>query len=60
MTNDLPCRKIRDCWFELIPIQQLIDRWFSEDQKKQLEICSPPKTVQLYELIQKAQKTQSD
>jgi len=54
--TELPCRKIFDCWFEKLDIEQLIKGNFTKEQIKVL--IAPPKTkmVSLVELIQQAQK----
>ena len=35
MNNRLPCSRILDCWFELLPIQQFVARHYSLQQQQQ-------------------------
>jgi len=54
--SEQPCRKMFDCWFEKLDIEQFIKENFTKKQIKAL--LAPPKTkmVSLVELIQQAQK----
>ncbi len=56
MNEGLPCTKILDCWFEMIPIQQFIAEHYSEEE--QLRIFKPPKTkmVSLVEILENVKK----
>jgi hypothetical protein len=52
----LPCNKVRDCWFQHLPIQEFIATNYSlEEQKKFL---APPKAKiqSLSEILEQAQK----
>ncbi len=52
--NNLPCRKIKDCWFENLEIEQFIrDNYTMEEQER---IFSPPpeKITSIIDLINKA------
>lgn len=55
-SGELPCRRIRDCWFETIAIDDYIQEFFSEEQIQHLQLTLPPKTIQLVHLIRQAQK----
>lgn len=56
MNGELPCGKVRDCWFERIAIQEFIAENYS--QEEQQRIFAPPKAkVQsLMEMIAEAQQ----
>jgi hypothetical protein len=51
-----PCRKIFDCWFEKLDIEQFIKENFTEEQITALLAPPKPKMVSLVELIRQAQK----
>jgi len=51
-----PCRKIFDCWFEMLDVEQFMREHFTEEQLKSLLAPPKPKTTSLIELIQQAQK----
>ena len=50
------CSKVRDCWFETIPIDEFLTANFSQEEIAHL--FQPPKSkiVSIFELIQKAQQ----
>lgn len=50
------CSKVRDCWFETIPIDEYLKANYSEEEIAHL--FQPPKSkiVSIFELIQKAQQ----
>jgi len=54
-TGNEPCKRIRDCWFDLIPIDGYIHQFFSDEQIQQMDTVRPPKTIQLFDLIKQAQ-----
>ena len=56
MKEGLPCGRILDCWFEVMPVQQFIEKNYSEEERK--IIFDPPKQkmISLLEIIEKAQK----
>ena len=38
----IPCSRILDCWFEVLPIQEFIDKHYTAEQKQR--ILSPQKS----------------
>ncbi|MBU2511147.1 hypothetical protein KJ966_07405 [bacterium] len=54
--NGIPCSKLRDCYFERIPIQDFIDNNFSAEEKHAMVSVRPPKLQSILELIEKAKK----
>ncbi len=58
--NGLPCVKIRDCWFEKIPIDDYLEQNFKVEQISYL--FEPPKSkiTSLFEIIQKAQQAKKN
>ena len=56
MKEGLPCGRILDCWFEVMPIEQFIEVNYSEEEKK--IIFEPPKQkmISLVEILEKARK----
>ena len=55
--DDLPCFKIRDCWWEYFDIQSYLERTLSEAELQKLLQSKPPsKIASIVELIEKAQK----
>ena len=51
-----PCKKIRDCWFERINIEEFLNNHYTTETLSRLEEPPKPKILSLYELIQKAQE----
>ncbi|NOX89598.1 MAG: hypothetical protein GXO77_11275 [Calditrichaeota bacterium] len=49
------CTKIRDCWFEKIPIDEYLSANYSAEEISRLFKSPKPKVVTLFELIQRAQ-----
>ncbi|MCB2181533.1 MAG: hypothetical protein KQH63_05880 [Desulfobulbaceae bacterium] len=56
MKEGLPCGKILDCWFEMIPIQQFIAENYSKEE--QHSIFEPPKSRidTIVEIVGKVEK----
>ncbi len=54
----LPCHRIKDCWFESIPIEKFITRQF--DLEEQAKIFSPPQPnlLSLIDFINQAKENQ--
>jgi hypothetical protein len=52
----IPCRKIMDCWFETLPIEEYMKAHYSGDRLK--DIFKPPETkmTTLLDLIAQAKK----
>ena len=55
-SNNLPCRKILDCWFEQFDVEQFIRQHYTAEQIQQIVAPSKPKLTSIVELIQQAQK----
>ncbi len=49
-----PCRKILDCWFEQIPIQQYMSENFGAEVIHKLMSPPKPKILSLLELVEQA------
>lgn len=56
VNNGLPCRKIRDCWFEKIDIDGFIAEFYTESEQKQIFALPEEKISSLIDLIRKAQE----
>ena len=54
--KDTPCRKLMDCWFEQIPIQDFVNEHLTESQIAAMQQAPKPKMLSLIELIEKAKK----
>ena len=54
--NGLPCAKIFDCHFERIPIQEFIDKHYSEQEQAQIFKKQTPKMHSIIELIEQAKR----
>lgn len=53
--DGLPCSKIRDCWFEKIPIDEYLMQNFSPEEIAHVFQPPKPKITSIFEIIQKAQ-----
>ena len=51
----LPCKKIMDCWFQHIPVENFLRKYFSEEEFKTIFKPQKPKLTSLVELISQAQ-----
>ncbi len=51
-----PCRRIRDCWFEKISIDDFLAEHYSLEELSYISEPPKPKMLSLFELIQKAQE----
>lgn len=49
---NLPCRKIMDCWFTLLPIKEFINNNYSEEEKKTLISPSQNKITSILNIVQ--------
>ena len=58
--NGLPCPKIRDCWFEKIPIDDYLTQNFTPEQIAYLFEPPEPKIASIFEIIQKAQQNKKN
>jgi hypothetical protein len=52
--KDTPCRKIRDCWFETLPIDEYLNDHFSLDAKQLIFREPEHKVTSLLDLIARA------
>lgn len=59
-TSNTPCRKIYNCWFQRIPVQEFMQENFSKEVIEQITAPPKPKVLSLFELIQKAQATKKN
>jgi hypothetical protein len=57
--QEIPCRKIFDCWWETIDIQTFIAKNYSEEIQKAIMQPPKPKMLSLIEIIEQAQKRAS-
>ncbi len=60
MREGLPCAKIFDCWFEILPIMDFVEEHYSEEEQKQ--IVAPPKSriTSIAEILAKAAKNKKE
>jgi hypothetical protein len=56
VNSKIPCRKIRDCWFEKLDIEQYIADNYSEAECEMIFTSPPEKISSLIDLIKKAQE----
>ena len=56
-TAGLPCRKIMDCWFDKIRIEEFLKENYKEEEISYLFDSSKPKLTSIIELIEKAKKS---
>lgn len=54
--DQTPCRKIMDCWFEIIPIREYLEEHFSPEQLSAFFKPPEPKMTSLLDLIEQARK----
>ena len=54
----LPCRKIRDCWFEKIAIESYLETFCAPENLERLEEAPKPKMLSIFEIMQNVQKRQ--
>jgi hypothetical protein len=55
MNSELPCRKIKDCWFERIDIEKFIEENYSVSEQERIFAEPPDKISTILGLIKKAQ-----
>lgn len=56
VNDEIPCRKIKDCWFEKLDIEQYISKSYSDSEQEQIFASPPDKISTLVDLIKKAQE----
>jgi hypothetical protein len=54
--NELPCRKILDCWFEEIPIKEFLKENYTEEEISYIFGSPKSKISSLIEIIEQAKK----
>ncbi|MBN1130168.1 MAG: hypothetical protein JXA71_14345 [Chitinispirillaceae bacterium] len=54
--QDIPCRKIYDCWWETIDIQAFVADNYSEDIRNAIVQPPKPKILSLMEIIEQASR----
>jgi hypothetical protein len=54
VSGGIPCRRIKDCWFEKIDIEHYIMENFTESERERIFTPPPEKIASLVDLIQKA------
>lgn len=54
--NNLPCRKIMDCWFEKLEINEFLEENYREEEISYIFESSKPKLTSIVELIEQAKK----
>lgn len=59
LKEGLPCSKILDCWFEVLPVEQFVSEHYSPEEQEAFLLPSKPKVATLIELIEKAKKIKS-
>ncbi|MBD3274883.1 MAG: hypothetical protein GF372_06200 [Candidatus Marinimicrobia bacterium] len=58
--QEIPCRKIFDCWWETFDIQSYMDTHYDEEIIAKITEPPKPKMSSLAELIQQAQERTAD
>ncbi|MCD6388645.1 MAG: hypothetical protein J7L69_04475 [Desulfobulbaceae bacterium] len=56
MQNGLPCGKILDCWFRILPIQTFIEENYSQEEREMIFEPPKPKMVSLAEMIERSKQ----
>jgi len=54
--QEIPCRKIFDCWFEKIDVQTFITSNYNEEIQAAIDQPPKPKMLSLFEIIEQARK----
>jgi hypothetical protein len=56
VNDEIPCRKIKDCWFEKLDIDRYIMGNFTESERERMFSSPPEKISAIVDLIKKAQE----
>lgn len=56
MQEGVPCGRILDCWFKVLPIQKFIQENYSEEKQKLIFEPPKPKMISLVDILEKARK----
>jgi hypothetical protein len=54
-----PCRKIMDCWFETIPVQQFIGAHYGEEEIGRILAPAPQKVASILEIVNRIKQRNS-
>lgn len=54
--QELPCRKVLDCWWEGFDVEGFLRRHFSPDEIQQILAPRPGRIASIVELIEKARR----
>ena len=57
--NNLPCRSIVDCWFEILPVREFLEKNYDGESIAYLSATPKPKLASIVELIERAKKRSS-
>jgi hypothetical protein len=49
--GNIPCKKILDCWYERLPIQDFIKNQYGEETLRRLETPSQHKVVTITQIV---------
>ncbi len=56
MQMNLPCGRILNCWFEILPIQQYIGDHFTKEEQEQFFEPPKPKMQVMANIVKKVKK----
>jgi hypothetical protein len=59
-TRAVPCRKLFDCWYERLPVQEFAAEFFDQQTIAAMVQPPPPKILSLLELIERARASQKN
>lgn len=59
VNNKLPCSRILDCWFTVIPVQEWLDEQYSAEEKSRIFKPSAPKISSILDIVAKV-KSQAE
>ena len=57
--QDIPCRKILQCWHVTFDIAAFLNAHYDEAVREKISAPPPPKIASLFDLIQQAKERQS-
>jgi hypothetical protein len=58
--QEVPCRKMFDCWWETIDIKVFIAENYSQENQKTMTQPPKPKMLSILELVEQARKRNPD
>jgi hypothetical protein len=58
--QEIPCRKIFDCWWEAIDIRKFVEENYSEEVRNVMNQPPKPKTLSILELVVQARRRNSE